>query len=242
MSTNLHSKHNSDKTERMLSKTKILVVDDEEDILEFLSYNIEKEGAKVYTANNGLAAIEIAKKKKPDLILLDVMMPEMDGVETCIQLRDNSDTKNIVIAFLTARGEDYSQIAGFDAGADDYISKPIKPRVLISRIKALLRRKEGAVMSMGTTDLKSLRIDRDRYVVIKDDVELNLPKKEFELLALLISVPGKVFTREGILSSVWGEDVVVGDRTIDVHIRKLREKIGSSHIKTIKGVGYKFED
>ncbi len=242
MSTNLHSKHNSDNTEPMLSRTKILVVDDEEDILEFLSYNLEKEGAKVYTANNGLEAIDIAKKKKPDLILLDVMMPEMDGVETCLQLRDKDETKNIVIAFLTARGEDYSQIAGFDAGADDYIAKPIKPRVLISRIKALLRRKEGAVQPMGSSELKSLRIDRERYVVVKDEVELNLPKKEFELLALLISVPGKVFTREGILSSVWGEDVVVGDRTIDVHIRKLREKIGSSHIKTIKGVGYKFAD
>ncbi len=242
MSTYLNSKHNSDNNGPMLSKTKILVVDDEEDILEFLSYNLEKEGAKVYTANNGLEAIEIAKKKKPDLILLDVMMPEMDGVETCIQLRDKVETKNIVIAFLTARGEDYSQIAGFDAGADDYIAKPIKPRVLISRIKALLRRKEGSVQPMASSELKSLRIDRERYVVVKDDVELNLPKKEFELLALLISVPGKVFTREGILSSVWGEDVVVGDRTIDVHIRKLREKIGSPHIKTIKGVGYKFED
>ena len=242
MSTYLNSKHNSDNNGPMLSKTKILVVDDEEDILEFLSYNLEKEGAKVYTANNGLEAIEIAKKKKPDLILLDVMMPEMDGVETCIQLRDKVETKNIVIAFLTARGEDYSQIAGFDAGADDYIAKPIKPRVLISRIKALLRRKEGSVQPMASSELKSLRIDRERYVVVKDDVELNLPKKEFELLALLISVPGKVFTREGILSSVWGEDVVVGDRTIDVHIRKLREKIGSPHIKTIKGVGYQFED
>ncbi|NQV51619.1 MAG: response regulator transcription factor [Flavobacteriales bacterium] len=226
----------------MLSRKKILVVDDEEDILEFLSYNISKEGAKVYKANNGLEAIGIAKSKKPDLILLDVMMPEMDGVETCIQLREHGDTKNIIIAFLTARGEDYSQIAGFDAGADDYITKPIKPRVLISRIKALLRRKEGAIQSVGTTEVKSLKIDRDRYVVVKDEVELNLPKKEFELLALLISVPGKVFTRESILSSVWGEDVVVGDRTIDVHIRKLREKIGSSHIKTIKGVGYKFEE
>ena len=226
----------------MLARKKILVVDDEEDILEFLSYNISKEGAKVYKANNGLQAIEIAKKKKPDLILLDVMMPEMDGVETCMQLRDGKDTKNIIIAFLTARGEDYSQIAGFDAGADDYITKPIKPRVLVSRIKALLRRKEGAVSNAGTTEVKSLKIDRDRYVVVKDGEELNLPKKEFELLALLISVPGKVFTRENILSSVWGEDVVVGDLTIDVHIRKLREKIGSSHIKTIKGVGYKFEE
>ncbi|MDP4662037.1 MAG: response regulator transcription factor [Salibacteraceae bacterium] len=226
----------------MLSKKKILVVDDEADILEFLSYNLVKEGAKVYTADNGLAAIEIARSKKPDLILLDVMMPEMDGVETCMQLREKPDTKNIIIAFLTARGEDYSQIAGFEAGADDYITKPIKPRVLISRLKALLRRKESTVQTEGNADLKSLKIDRDRYVIVKDDVELNLPKKEFELIALLISVPGKVFTREVILSSVWGEDVVVGDRTIDVHIRKLREKIGSDHIKTIKGVGYKFEE
>jgi len=242
MAANLHSKPLPESGEPMLSKKKILVVDDEEDILEFLSYNLTKEGAKVYTANNGLTAIEIAKKKRPDLILLDVMMPEMDGVETCMQLRDKPETKNIIIAFLTARGEDYSQIAGFDAGADDYVTKPIKPRVLISRLKALLRRKEGAIQSEGTTEVKSLKIDRDRYVVVKDDKELNLPKKEFELLSLLISVPGKVFTRESILSSVWGEDVVVGDRTIDVHIRKLREKIGSPHIKTIKGVGYKFEE
>ncbi|HAQ71643.1 response regulator transcription factor [Salibacteraceae bacterium] len=226
----------------MLANKKILVVDDEEDILEFLSYNLEKEGAKVYTAKNGLLAIEVAMKKKPDLILLDVMMPEMDGVETCMRLRERPETKNVIIAFLTARGEDYSQIAGFEAGADDFITKPIKPRVLISRLKALLRRKRSAIQSDPIIELESLKIDRDRYVVIKDEVELNLPKKEFELLALLISTPGKVFTRESILSSVWGDDVVVGDRTIDVHIRKLREKIGSSHIKTIKGVGYKFED
>ncbi|MCO4805426.1 MAG: response regulator transcription factor [Flavobacteriales bacterium] len=225
----------------MLSKKKILVVDDENDILEFLSYNIKREGAKVYTAANGVAAIEIARKKKPDLILLDVMMPEMDGMETCMQLRESIETRDIIIAFLTARSEDYSQIAGFEAGADDYITKPIKPRVLISRIKALLRRKNRSNVDAPVV-LKSLSIDRDRYVVIKDEKELNLPKKEFELLALLISVPGKVFTRDHILSSVWGDDVVVGDRTIDVHIRKLREKIGSPHIKTIKGVGYKFEE
>lgn len=242
MRSKLHSKHDSDNEDLMLSKKKILVVDDEEDILEFLSYNLEKEGAKVYTAKNGIAAIDIAKRKLPDLILLDVMMPEMDGVETCMQLREKPETKNIIIAFLTARGEDYSQIAGFDAGADDYIAKPVKPRVLISRLKALLRRKEGGSQPSGITELSSLKIDRDRYVVIKDDQELNLPKKEFELLALLISMPGKVFTRDAILSSVWGEDVVVGDRTIDVHIRKLREKIGGPHIKTIKGVGYKFEE
>jgi len=226
----------------MLANKKILVVDDEEDILQFLSYNLEKEGAKVYTAKNGLIAIEVAMKKKPDLILLDVMMPEMDGVETCMRLRELPETKNVIIAFLTARGEDYSQIAGFDAGADDFVTKPIKPRVLISRLKALLRRKKSTIQADPMIELESLKIDRDRYVVIKDDVELNLPKKEFELLSLLISTPGKVFTRDSILSSVWGEDVVVGDRTIDVHIRKLREKIGNSHIKTIKGVGYKFED
>ena len=244
MSSPLFSaQHSSNEhAEPMLTKKKILVVDDEEDILEFLSYNLKREGATVYTSSNGVSAIELARKKRPDLILLDVMMPEMDGMETCMQLRERAETKNIIIAFLTARGEDYSQIAGFEAGADDYITKPIKPRVLISRIKALLRRKESAVQNEGTTELRSLKIDRDRYVVVKDDQELNLPKKEFELLALLISVPGKVFTRENILSSVWGEDVVVGDRTIDVHIRKLREKIGSQHIKTIKGVGYKFEE
>lgn len=242
MARNLFSTSNSESEDLMLSKKRILVVDDEKDILEFLSYNLKREGAKVYTANNGREAVDIARKKKPDLILLDVMMPEMDGMETCIQLRENVETKDIVIAFLTARSEDYSQIAGFESGADDYIAKPIKPRVLLSRIKALLRRKEMSLNTTPAVDLKSLSIDRDRYVVIKDDVELNLPKKEFELLALLISVPGKVFTRDHILSSVWGEDVVVGDRTIDVHIRKLREKIGSSNIKTIKGVGYKFEE
>ena len=242
MAANLTSSTDSENQELMLSRKKILVVDDEKDILEFLSYNLKREGAKVYTASNGREAIEIARKKKPDLILLDVMMPEMDGMETCLQLREGIETKDILIAFLTARSEDYSQIAGFDAGADDYITKPIKPRVLLSRIKALLRRKEMAIDSPVAVELKSLTIDRDRYVVIKEEKELNLPKKEFELLALLISVPGKVFSRDHILSSVWGDDVIVGDRTIDVHIRKLREKIGSSHITTIKGVGYKFEE
>jgi len=242
MARNIPSTSDSDKEDLMLAKKKILVVDDEEDILEFLSYNLSKEGAKVYKASNGVDAIEKAIKKKPDLILLDVMMPEMDGVETCIQLRDKPETQNTIIAFLTARNEDYSQIAGFEAGADDYIAKPIKPRVLISRIKALMRRNDVIEPTSAQIELKSLKIDRDRYVVIKDDEELNLPKKEFELLSLLISEPGKVFTRENILSSVWGEDVVVGDRTIDVHIRKLREKIGNHHIKTIKGVGYKFKE
>ncbi len=242
MARNIPSLSNSDKEDLMLAKKKILVVDDEEDILEFLSYNLSKEGAKVYKSSNGVDAIEKAIRKKPDLILLDVMMPEQDGVETCIQLRDKPETQNTIIAFLTARNEDYSQIAGFEAGADDYIAKPIKPRVLISRIKALMRRNDVIEPTSAQIELKSLKIDRDRYVVIKDDEELNLPKKEFELLSLLISEPGKVFTRENILSSVWGEDVVVGDRTIDVHIRKLREKIGTHHIKTIKGVGYKFKE
>ena len=242
MPSKRHIKSDLENDELILSKKKILLVDDEKDILEFLSYNIKKEGAKVYTATNGLEAIDLAKKKKPDLILLDVMMPEMDGIETCQQLRESLETKDIMIAFLTARGEDYSQIAGFDAGADDYISKPIKPRLLISRVKALLRRKQHASPAVSAIELKSLTIDRDRYIVLKDNQEINLPKKEFELLALLISVPGKVFTRDNILSSVWGDDVVVGDRTIDVHIRKLREKLGVNHIRTIKGVGYKFDD
>lgn len=219
---------------------RILLVDDEEDILEFISYNLKKEGFNVKTASNGKEAINVAKSFNPELILLDVMMPEMDGMETCVELRRLDNLKNTFITFLTARGEDYSQIAGFDAGADDYIIKPVKPRVLVSRIKAMLRRSATQEETI-TNEVGGLRIDRDRYVVVKDDVELTLPKKEFELLALLISSPGKVFNREKILASVWGEEVVVGDRTIDVHIRKLREKIGDRYIKTIKGVGYKFE-
>ena len=220
---------------------KILLVDDEYDILEFLSYNLIKEGYEVFTANNGKDAIIIAKKVLPDLIILDVMMPDMDGIETCREIREFPGLKNSMIAFLTARNEDYSQIAGFDVGADDYINKPIKPRVLISRIKALLRR--GAVESNESEKVETggIKIDRDRYVIYKEGVEISLPKKEFELLSLLASKPGKVFTREVILDKVWGGDVVVGDRTIDVHIRKLREKIGEDFIKTIKGIGYKFE-
>lgn len=219
---------------------KILLVDDEPDILEFISYNLKKEGFEVHSANNGREAIEKAKQTCPDLILLDVMMPEMDGMETCAELRSIDSLKNTFITFLTARGEDYSQIAGFDAGADDYIIKPVKPRVLVSRIKAMLRR-NTTIETPVTNEVEGLKIDRDRYVVLQNGNELTLPKKEFELLSLLISSPGKVFNREKILSSVWGEDVVVGDRTIDVHIRKLREKIGEQYIKTIKGVGYKFE-
>ncbi|MES2396036.1 MAG: response regulator transcription factor [Bacteroidota bacterium] len=226
----------------MSTEQKILLVDDEQDILEFLSYNLKKEGYSVFTANNGKEAITIAKKVTPDLIILDVMMPDMDGIETCRGLREIPELKNVMIAFLTARNEDYSQIAGFDVGADDYINKPIKPRVLISRIKALLRRGTGTESNkIDKVDTGGIKIDRERYVIEKNGVEINLPKKEFELLALLASKPGKVFTREVILDLVWGGDVVVGDRTIDVHIRKLREKIGEDFIKTIKGIGYKFE-
>ncbi len=224
-----------------MKKEKILLVDDEPDIIDLISYNLEKEGYDIKAADNGRDAIQIAKDFLPDLILLDVMMPEMDGIETCVELREVDSLNSSIIAFLTARGEDYSQIAGFDAGADDYISKPIKPRVLLSRIQALLRRKGNTHSSNLTSEVGDIVIDKEKYLVLKNGEELNLPKKEFELLALLISKPGRVFTREVILNTVWGNDVVVGDRTIDVHIRKLREKIGSDYIKTVKGVGYKFE-
>ncbi|HKL38933.1 MAG TPA: response regulator transcription factor [Bacteroidales bacterium] len=223
---------------------RILLVDDEKDVLEFIGYNLTKSGYEVYTTQNGRDAIEKAKEIKPHLILLDVMMPEMDGVETCEQMRKHQDLQNTIIAFLTARGEDYSQIAGFEAGGDDYITKPIKPKVLLSRIKALLKRyREKAEIKADeqqVIQVSDLTIDKEKYQVKKGDNELVLPKKEFELLLLLISKPDKVFTREEIFSRVWGENVVVGDRTIDVHIRKLREKIGDEHIKTVKGVGYKY--
>ena len=226
----------------MKDPVKILLVDDELDILEFLRYNLEKEGFKVYTADNGEDAVKIAAKKHPALIVLDVMMPGMDGIETCGEIRKNEALKNTIIAFLSARNEDYSQIAGFDVGADDYITKPIKPRVLISRIKALLRR--GAVAETDSTDaivLGNIRIEKDRHMVIKNGIEIPFPKKEFKLLLLLVSKPGHVFLRDNIMRHVWGSEVVVGDRTIDVHIRKLREKLGDDYVKTIKGVGYKFE-
>jgi two-component system alkaline phosphatase synthesis response regulator PhoP len=220
---------------------KILLVDDEKDILEFISYNLQKEGFEVFTSTNGRDAVKIAQREKPHLIILDVMMPDLDGIETCRVIRELPELKNSLIAFLTARSEDYSQIAGFDAGADDYINKPIKPRVLISRVKALLRRSTPAETSSDVLQLNGFIIDREKYLIVKDNTEIHLPKKEFELIALLASKPGKVFTREDILKSVWGDDVVVGDRTIDVHIRKLREKVGEKYIRTIKGVGYKFE-
>ena len=225
---------------------RILLVDDENDILEFVSYNLQKEGFTVYTASNGNAAIQLAEEVMPHLILLDVMMPEMDGIETCQVIRSNPKLNNILVAFLTARGEDYSQIAGFDAGGDDYISKPIKPKVLVSRIKALLKRADSSrseeVASDAQECVAGIKMDRERFLVVKEGEDLVLPKKEFELLALLHSKPNKVFTREEIFSSIWGDNIIVGDRTIDVHIRKLREKIGDDYIKTIKGVGYKFVD
>ncbi|MEX1189418.1 MAG: response regulator transcription factor [Bacteroidia bacterium] len=219
---------------------KILLVDDEPDILEFISYNLVKEGFEVFTSNNGKDAIKLAKQEKPQLIILDVMMPDLDGIETCRVIRETPELKDVLIAFLTARNEDYSQIAGFDAGADDYINKPIKPRVLVSRVKALLRR-HGSNPGEEVVDVNGFSIDREKYLIVREGEQIHLPKKEFELIALLASRPGKVFTREDILKNVWGDDVVVGDRTIDVHIRKLREKLGDAYIRTIKGVGYKFE-
>ena len=223
-----------------MGKQRILLVDDEPDILEFIEYNLVKEGYDVHTAGNGRLGVEMAKKLLPDLVLLDVMMPEMDGMEACAEIREHGPLAQTVVAFLTARGEDYSQIAGFDAGADDYILKPIKPKVLVSRVQALLRRKKNSGYVGGNYDGTGLMIDPERYVVMHQGPELNLPKKEFELLSLLASQPGKVFSRDKILASVWGTDVVVGDRTIDVHIRKLREKLGDEYFKTVKGVGYKF--
>lgn len=220
---------------------KILLVDDEQDILDFLSYNLKKEGFDVHVATNGKDAVEIAKSLIPHLVILDVMMPEMDGIETCREIRELPALNSTMIAFLTARNEDYSQIAGFDVGADDYITKPIKPRVLISRINALLRRLNPEEKHIDKMDVGGIKIDIERFLVIKNDEEISFPKKEFKLLALLASKPGKVFTREVIMSQIWGDDVVVGDRTIDVHIRKLREKLGDNFIKTIKGIGYKFE-
>jgi len=224
-------------------KYKILCVDDDEDIIEILTYNFEKEGYKVYSCNNGKKALEIAKRKIPDLIILDVMMPEMDGIETCSRMNEIPTLKNSIKIFLTARNEDYSQIAGFESGADDYVTKPIKPKVLLSRIKALLRRKNNDPFDHGnqSLDMPNLSIDMEKYLVIRFGKEISLPKKEFELLNLLTSKPGRVFKREEILYKVWGDDVVVNDRTIDVHIRKLREKLELTEIKTVKGIGYKIE-
>lgn len=216
----------------------ILIVDDELDLRELLKYNLKNAGFEVSTAENGNVAIDIAKNRKPDLVLLDLMMPGMDGIEVCEILRSTKGLEHTIICMLTARSEDYSQIAGLDAGADDYIAKPIKPKVLVSKINSLLRRGKSVKDSPATTN-ERLIVDRDKYKVILDGKDLHLPKKEFELLALLASRPGSVFERDVILESVWGSEIVVGDRTIDVHVRKLREKIGDNFIKTIKGVGYK---
>ncbi|MCP9198738.1 response regulator transcription factor [Gramella sp. GC03-9] len=218
----------------------ILLVDDEPDILEIVGYNLSSEGYNVITADNGADGVKMAKKHKPHLIILDVMMPEMDGIEACEQIRKIPDMENCIIAFLTARGEDYSQMAGFDAGADDYITKPIKPKVLVSKVKALLRRYREENTTENIVKLGGITINREEYKIIQNGEEMALPRKEFELLSLLTSKPGKVFKREDILDKVWGNEIVVGGRTIDVHIRKLREKIGDDMIKTIKGVGYKF--
>ena len=228
-----------------IAKQKILLVDDEKDILEFISYNLNKEGYEVLTALNGRDGIEIARKFVPQLILLDVMMPEIDGMETCEELRKIRELDNTIIVFLTARGEDYSQIAGFKAGGDDYIVKPISPKVLISKIKALIRRRDrtnnnNEEQQSMIIEQDDIILDREKYIVMKKGKKLSFPKKEFELLALLISRPERVFSRNEIFSKIWGDDVIVGDRTIDVHIRKLREKVGEKHIQTVKGVGYKY--
>ena len=219
---------------------KILLVDDEPDILEIVGYNLKNEGYQVITAENGQEAIKFAKKYNPHLILLDIMMPEMDGIEACEKIRKINSLENVIIAFLTARGEDYSQVAGFEAGADDYITKPIKPKFLVSKIKSLLRRLKTEKNSEDSLKIGDIVIDREEYVVYKSGEKISLPRKEFELFSLLTSKPNKVFKREVILDTVWGNEVVVGGRTIDVHIRKLREKIGDNHFKTVKGVGYKF--
>ena len=221
---------------------KILLVDDEPDILEIIGYNLSVEGYQIITAENGVQAIKKAKKERPQLIILDVMMPEMDGIEACEQIRKVPELSNTIITFLTARGEDYSQMAGFDAGADDYITKPIKPKVLTSKVKALLRRIKETEPSEAILKIGGLIINREEYKISNKGKEIILPRKEFELLSLLATKPNKVFKREEILDKVWGNEVVVGGRTIDVHIRKLREKIGDDCFKTVKGVGYKFVD
>jgi two-component system alkaline phosphatase synthesis response regulator PhoP len=227
------------------SDYRILLVDDENDILEFLCYNLRNEGFEIFSARNGQEAVAMAIEFKPHLVLMDVMMPVKDGIAACEEIRANREIRNTLVAFLTARGEDFSQIAGFEAGGDDYITKPIKPKVLVSRIKALLKRRylnytDSDTQTSTRIDSGDLVIDRERYVVIKGGKDISLPRKEFELLSLLISKPGKVFTREEIFGAIWGDHIIVGDRTIDVHIRKLREKLGEKNIRTVKGIGYKY--
>ena len=223
------------------SDVKILLVDDEPDILEIVGYNLKNEGYQIYTAQNGIEAVKMARKITPHLIILDIMMPDMDGIEACEKIRNTETLENVLITFFTARGEDYSQEAGFNVGADDYITKPIKPKLLVSKVKALLRRVSDRSSDRNEkTAVGNIIINRESYMIIKDGKKLSLPRKEFELLSLLASKPGKVFKRDEILTKVWGSEVIVGSRTIDVHIRKLREKIGHLNFKTVKGVGYKF--
>ena len=224
----------------MIDKGRILLVDDEEDILEFLSYNLRKEGYKIKTASNGKSALKILEKFNPDLIILDVMMPEMDGIEVCESIRKNEKNDDVLILFLTARSEDYSELAGFSAGADDYITKPIKPKLLVSRVNAILKRKRKNNERNSPISIGEISINKSTHKLLYSDKEIYLARKEFNLLYLLMTIPGKVFTREEIITTIW-KDTIVGDRTIDVHIRKIREKIGSNHIKTVKGIGYKFD-
>ena len=223
-----------------MDNTKVLLVDDEQDIIEFVKYNLEKEGYWIETAKNGKEAIEVANKFQPALILLDIMMPEMDGIEACYKLRENKEFNNTIIAMLTARNEDYTQVAGLQAGADDFIKKPIKPRVLASKVESLLRRRSVRTITNGIDSKSNIVIDKERFLVLKKGEKISLPKKEFELLVLLSSIPERVFTRDEIYGKIWGSQLIVGDRTIDVHIRKLREKLGDECIQTVKGVGYKF--
>ena len=219
---------------------KILLVDDEPDIIEIIKFNLEKKGYKIYTASDGVEAIKISEKIVPHLIIIDVMMPNMDGIETCEQLRRDNKFSNTIIMFLSARGEDFSYVAAFEAGADDYVTKPIKPKVLVSKVKALLRRFKGENIKENILDFGELIINKDEYKIINQEKEIFLPRKEFELIYLLASKKDKVCKRDEIMETIWGSDVVVGDRTIDVHIRKLREKIGDNYLKTVKGIGYKF--
>lgn len=223
------------------SKYKILIVDDEKDVREILKFNVTKAGYKVYTAENGEEALQLIKKKKPHLVILDVMMPVMDGYQTCAEIRMLPDNKNTIVVFLSARGEDYSQIVGFEAGGDDYVTKPVNPKVLISRIKALLKRYKKAEEDDQIITFGEFKLDKNEYLLYKGEDQITLPKKQFELLRLLASRPNHVFTREEIFESIWGNDVIVGSRTIDVHIRKIREKTGIESIKTMKGIGYKLE-
>jgi two-component system alkaline phosphatase synthesis response regulator PhoP len=224
----------------MKNKIKILLVDDEPDVIEILTYNLSNQGYEIFSANDGIKAIKVANETLPHLIIMDVMMPNMDGIEACELLRKSSKFNNTIIMFLSARGEDFSYVAAFDAGADDYVTKPIKPKVLMSKVKSLLRRFKSFENFDNVVEVGDFKIDRERYSVIKNQKKFSLPRKEFELIFLLASNIDKVITREKIMNKVWGSEVVVGDRTIDVHIRKLREKFGNEYFKTIKGVGYKF--